>query len=271
MKIDSNDQLTNLTCADDIRNRPPTSYNDYCHCRISFMLDRDFEGDIYMYYELTNFYQNHRRYVKSRDDEQLLGRFGDPSAPSPSDCAPFGNVGDKTIVPCGAIANSLFNDTLLLTSQANGKIEVDRTGIAWPSDKDIKFKNPEGDLKEALKNFARPISWTRELWDLDKENPQNNGLQNEDLIVWMRTAALPNFRKLYRRVKHKSLPKGAYTLDIHYRYPVTQFDGTKSFILSTTSVLGGKNNFLGYAYIVVGSICLILGCVLLFVHLKYRR
>lgn len=30
-----------------------------------------------MYYGLSNFYQNHRRYVKSRDDSQLNG---DPSA-----------------------------------------------------------------------------------------------------------------------------------------------------------------------------------------------
>ena len=39
----------------------------------------------------------------------------------------------------------------------------------------------------------------REVWELDTVNPGNNGFQNEDLIVWMRTAALPNFRKLYRR------------------------------------------------------------------------
>lgn len=121
------------------------------------------------------------------------------------------------------------------------------------------------------------MSWTRDLWDLDPENKENNGLQNEDLIVWMRTAALPNFRKLYRRVKYEGsafkgkLPKGNYRLEVDYRYPVTQFDGTKNFILSTTSILGGKNDFLGYAYIVVGSICLVLGCVLLFVHMKYRR
>jgi hypothetical protein len=54
-------------------------------------------------------------------------------------------------------------------------------------------------------------------------------------------------------------------------YPVTQFDGSKSFIISTTSILGGKNPFLGWAYISVGSICFLLGIVLLIVHLKYRR
>lgn len=74
----------------------------------------------------------------------------------------------------------------------------------------------------ALKDFDRPISWTRDLWDLDADNKENNGLQNEDLIVWMRTAALPNFRKLYRRVKYDGklngkLPRGRYTLEIDYR------------------------------------------------------
>lgn len=54
------------------------------------------------------------------------------------------------------------------------------------------------------------------------DNQANNGFQNEDLIVWMRTAALPDFRKLYRRIEHSNteyeqgLPKGNYTLHIKY-------------------------------------------------------
>jgi len=59
------------------------------------------------------------------------------------------------------------------------------------------------------------------IWELDIENPSNNGFENEDLIVWMRTAALPDFRKLYRRIDHSDtfengLPKGIYTLLIEY-------------------------------------------------------
>lgn len=31
------------------------------------------QNNVFMYYGLSNFYQNHRRYVKSRDDSQLNG------------------------------------------------------------------------------------------------------------------------------------------------------------------------------------------------------
>ena len=63
---------------------------------------------VYMYYGLDNFYQNHRRYVKSRDDNQLQGKKDlDQFC---TDCEPF-DLNDDNVMyaPRGAIANSLFN------------------------------------------------------------------------------------------------------------------------------------------------------------------
>ena len=71
------------------------------------------QGTVYMYYGLTNFYQNHRRYVRSRDDSQLHGNDVSPNDLL-DDCKPYKTKNVNTthtfgIAPCGAIANSLFN------------------------------------------------------------------------------------------------------------------------------------------------------------------
>lgn len=93
--------------------------------------------------------------------------------------------------------------------------------IAWKSDRDVKFKNPPGNLKDAFKDFAKPPNWPRPVYELDVNDSSNNGFQNQDFIVWMRTAAFSKFRKLYRKIIptgdfETGLPQGAYELDIKY-------------------------------------------------------
>jgi len=57
-------------------------------CRVDFTTISDkVESPIYVYYQLDNFYQNHRRYVKSRDNEQLNGKYKDVD--SLSSCDPI--------------------------------------------------------------------------------------------------------------------------------------------------------------------------------------
>ena len=110
-------------------------------------------------------------------------------------------------------------------------------------------------------------------------------MMDPDFIVWMRTAGLPSFRKL-NTVIDQDLEEGTYTVQIKNGefgivgagtdpgnafthdaqtslYPVKNFDGAKYIVLSTTSWIGGKNAFLGYSYIVVGVICVVLAIAFL--------
>jgi hypothetical protein len=196
-----------------------------------------------MYYRLENFFQNHRRYVKSRSDDQLKGlKVGTYS--DLTDCDPVISLGDssnKSLLynPCGLIAKSLFNDTFLMFYSNDTPVVLRKEGIAWKSDRDKKFRNPPPDAPgiRVIPDF-----------------------EDEDFIVWMRTAGLPDFRKLHRIIDFK-LPAGTYTVQVRSRFPVASFSGKKHIVLSTTTWIGGRNPFLGYAYIVVGAICFVLGIV----------
>lgn len=93
----------------------------------------------------------------------------------------------------------------------------------------------------------------------------------ERFQVWMRTAGLPTFRKLWGRNAESKLPTGDWQIDIAYQFDPANYSGTKSIVISTVSVLGGKNNFLGIAYISVGVICWVLGLGLLLRHMIKPR
>lgn len=80
-------------------------------CVIRLEMPVDLRPPVFIYYRLTNFYQNHRRYVKSVSRDQLLGlpKTAEELLRS-DDCNPL--VVDeqgRPIYPCGLVANSLFN------------------------------------------------------------------------------------------------------------------------------------------------------------------
>ncbi|RWR84606.1 ALA-interacting subunit 1-like protein [Cinnamomum micranthum f. kanehirae] len=179
-------------------------------CTRSLTVPKHMNSPVYIYYQLDNFYQNHRRYVKSRSDTQLRSR---KSENDTSACDPEGTTSNGSpIVPCGLIAWSLFNDT-----------------------------------------YTFSLS------------------QQEDLIVWMRTAALPTFRKLYGKIDVDLEANEKVTVVIHNNYNTYSFGGKKKLVLSTTSWIGGKNDFLGIAYLTVGGLCLFLAISFLIIYLVKPR
>lgn len=228
-------------------------------CTKVLSVPKRMKAPVYIYYQLEDYYQNHRRYVKSRSDKQLRKKGGENDT---NTCTPEGKLGDdKTpIVPCGLIAWSLFNDTYKF-SVNDGSIPVNKKGIAWDSDVKHKFGS---DVYP--KNFQ-----TQGLIGGGKLNNSIPLSEQEDLIVWMRTAALPNFRKLYGKIETNLEVNHNISVVIENNYNTYAFGGTKKLVLSTASWIGGKNDFLGIAYISVGSLCLFLALIFLLVYIFKPR
>ncbi|KAJ8533571.1 hypothetical protein K7X08_006895 [Anisodus acutangulus] len=227
------------------------------NCTRSLKVPQNMKAPIYIYYQLDNYYQNHRRYVKSRSDKQLLHglTYNDTSS-----CNPEGENNGLPIVPCGLIAWSLFNDTYSFFRGADA-IKVSKKNIAWRSDREHKFgKNvyPFNFQSGSLIGGAT----------LDPNIPLSH---QEDLIVWMRTAALPTFRKLYGRIEVDLEEDDLIMVNLVNNYNTYSFGGRKKLVLSTTSWLGGRNNFLGMSYVAVGSSFIFLAFVFLLLHVKNPR
>ncbi|CAG8710063.1 2014_t:CDS:2, partial [Racocetra fulgida] len=242
-------------------------------CHLEFVVPSDLKPPLFIYYRLTNFYQNHRSYVKSFSAPQLKGVAVPADTLKDGPCKPMAVSDDnRAIYPCGLIANSKFNDTISnLTriqgidgSNVNETYELVSKGIAWPSD-----KQKYGATTYSLDQIRPPPDWASAYPNgaYTNDTPPPDLSTDELFQVWMRTAGLPDFRKLYSRNDSTILEAGTYRLTVDYRFPVTRYGGTKSVVLSTVSFLGGKNSFLGLAYIVVGVVCIILGAIFTARHL----
>ncbi|KAJ3096828.1 hypothetical protein HDU97_005496 [Phlyctochytrium planicorne] len=255
-------------------------------CSMDIDVSSDFNGPVFLYYRLTNFYQNHRRYVKSYDSKQLANNPAtnvascfqlNQAKPQASSYTWTTTVSDTAIIyPCGLIANSYFTDEISDLKSSTGEIiKFDESQIAWPADAE-KFKTASfaTDADINVKVYPPP-QWVKGFPGADFSKgytpanfPDISKLKR--LQVWMRPAGLPNFRKIWGKYDN-NIPKGTYSITIRNNFDVNSYGGTKSIVISTVSILGGKNPFLGVAYIVVGALCWVLGIVFLLRHMIKPR
>lgn len=215
-------------------------------CSYNFTLPK-IEPPVYVYYEVKNFYQNHREYMKSRSYKQLMGK--NLTKDEISECKGVISgeelydhtyidgtaINDTDIAnPCGLVARSVFNDTMVMYDSNGKEVKISTEGIAWKSDKDVLFVHPE--------------DYEHKLWTDNRD---------ERFIVWMRTAVTKNFRKMYGIIsRDEPLPEGVYNFTIQNIYNVSSWHGKKKFLISNANALGGKNYMLGMVFLFVGMLCM---------------
>lgn len=245
-------------------------------CEIRFQVDKPIEGPVYQYYRLSNFYQNQRLYVKSVDWGQLKGEA--KSASQLGDCEPLVGPSDNpdlVYYPCGLIANSMFNDTLGGMLQLDGSRQSVQTAYQF-APKDISWSSDQaryGSSQYSLAQIRPPPFWVknRRLVNADGTYRRVPNFEHDERFQnWMKVAGLPTFRKTYGKL-NQSIPPGTYTILIASTYEVESYNAKKAVIISNTSWMGGKNSFLGWAYIITGSVFLLLAIVFLVRHLMAPR
>jgi hypothetical protein len=274
------------------------NYNANENCTIQFTLPNDMKAPVLVYYQLSNFNQNHRNYFTSRDDYQLAGQVGNQLKTDAESCKPINKLGNITINPCGLIANTFFNDIFILSDNgavdANGeKLVMIEDGIAWTSDLEYRFALPNGFQKEecpadgcdasCCQNFGfsctEPAIDKSDLKCYAYDYPEDNTTQylyetypkiisplehvtNEHFAVWMRVATRPTFRKLYGYFD-QDIPAGTVLeFEVNLNYVVESFGGSKALIISTNNMWGGKNPVMGITMYAMGYFCL--GCGIFF-------
>jgi hypothetical protein len=233
---------------------------------IDIFVDKEMRAPVYVTYELGTFYQNYRRYVRSYDADQMHD--GTPF-PGLSNCEPFlyetasGLDADPAlpesgaILPCGQISHSNFNDSFLLSSSEPAlDVSINESNIAWRSDAEHLYGNVTSVNYNQIEAYRGGNTSTV---------PLN---QDEHWMIWQRPAGQKTARKLYGRIESDVPPNTTLTLTVFNRYNTYSFDGTKTFVLSSNSWMGGKNYVLPYLYLVCGGLCWVV--VLVFTGLSWK-
>ncbi|KAJ7105733.1 cell cycle control protein [Mycena crocata] len=263
---DSKKTVTPPTYAflDNTNNGSVTDVSEKKQCIIEFNVPADIDPSVLFYYKLTNFFQNHRRYVKSLNSDQLKGKGVSNSTLEDGDCKPLATLGGKAIYPCGLIANSMFNDTFtnpFLTNPGDGDAQIyvfSDKGIAWPGEAKKYASDPVASgAYKSYDDIVPPPNWQARFPSYNSSNMPD--LKSDERFQnWMRTAGLPTFTKLYGRNDNDKMVAGTYRIIVGLNFPVLPYKGTKSIVISTVSWIGGKNSFLGWAYVGAASVFVLL-------------
>lgn len=234
-------------------------------CQLQWEIPNNLHSTIYLFYKLTNYHQNHRKYVESFDVDQLKGKALSKDK-LVDKCDPFREFEGKIVYPCGLIANSLFNDTfgpqLINSIDSSYNYMLSNEDTAWSHD-----KNRYGLTKYDIDDIVPPPNWIMKFPQGYNETNLPNLREWQEFQIWMRTAALPTFYKLALKSsdseRNTFLHKGNYTLNIELNYPVESFNGTKSILLTNSKFFGARNITLSIIFFITAGLSALFSTIFL--------
>lgn len=225
--------------------------NSSDQCVFTMDIDEKIPEPVFVYYELVDFYQNHRLYVRSTSYTQA--RDAKATTLELDKCKPakynkdFAGYYDPKVknldpddvaIPCGMVARSVFNDTFAIEGY-----EINEDDIVFDSDKDI------------WKNGDKSKQWR----DIDNH-----------MRVWMKISPFSTFRKLWGVIE-KDVEKGTITVTVENNYSVDRWNGEKKLVLSNANAFGGKNPALGIIFIFFGTFSIMCGLIFLVTAIVYKQ
>ncbi|KAK4534492.1 hypothetical protein CDCA_CDCA02G0517 [Cyanidium caldarium] len=254
------------------RMSPPLQvrYDDVCSlgeddCTVTITVPSAMPGPVYVWYKLSKFYSNYRRYEDSRSASMNQGEWP-LSYGQVQDCSPvlYGGIVSSNnpngyLVPCGAIQASQFNDTIHMcatpsVSASNCTVlsgsQWTDAGVAWQSDIDALYGRGTVDPP-----FNASV---------------NDRITSPDYIVWQRASSGPTFLRLYRII-NDGLQAGTYGLRIRNVFNSYEYNGAKYVNIGKTTTYGFQNRVLEIAYLTAGSTIIALAGVVLLQYMRSRR
>lgn len=117
-----------------------------------------------------------------------------------------------------SLSLDIFEDPIMVGTQPETPYNMTDKGIVWPGEKN-KYKKSSYNIDQVIP----PPLWRNRNASLPYAYPDNytqaTGIydpsEDEHFMVWMRTAGLPTFRKLYKRQDTNTMPAGRYRMVIH--------------------------------------------------------
>jgi len=188
--------------------------NESNYCTVSFTVSEEITSPLYIYYNLSSFYTNHRDFFTSKSFPQLRNsteyepnlnikkcegsltnqEMFDYDSTKYFSYANVSLIADNTAWPCGLSAKAYFRDRFLLYKIENStkkSIFINETLITTEYEREYAYINiPQ----------SKDVSWVN--------------VEDEHFIVWMHVESWKSFRKLWGRVSENIVP-GEYEFEIY--------------------------------------------------------